>query len=71
VSDVANWDAWGGDDGIQHVNAVCPQCTPEDAIAQVMERARLKYRGEQDWARWAFRVEQYGYHGPVIQLSSG
>jgi len=39
------WDAWAGDTGIKHANAI-----------RVMERAVQKY-GPQDWTTWEFRTE--------------
>jgi len=53
--EVLGWDAWAGDTGIKHANAV-ELGAPESAIARVLERAVQKY-GRQDWTIWEFRAE--------------
>jgi hypothetical protein len=64
LAEVANWDAWGGDDGLQHINVVRTQVTPEEAVSSVMDRAREKYGPAINWARWRFRVVEFGQGGP-------
>jgi len=61
--ELANWDAWAGDDGIQHANVVRTQLTPK-AVSSVMERVRQTYGSALDWARWRFRVVEFGQKGP-------
>jgi len=53
---VLGWDAWAGDAGIKHANAVELGGTPESAVCRAMERAVQKY-GPQDWSAWDFRAE--------------
>jgi len=53
------WDAWIGDAGLKHANAVELGGTPESAVLLAMARARQKY-GEQDWSTWEWSAREYG-----------
>ena len=65
------WDAWAGDSGIKHANAVELGGTPESAVTRAMERAVQKY-GPQEWSGWEFRAEPVpktsGAAGEVAEL---
>ena len=54
--EVLGWDAWAGEAGIKHANAVELGGTPESAVARAMERAVGK-NGPPDWSSWDFRAE--------------
>ena len=71
-SAVLGWDAWAGDSGIKHANAVELGGTPESAVARAMERAVQKY-GPQDWSGWEFRESAWSsglavFLQPVVRL---
>jgi hypothetical protein len=63
VNELANWDVWGGaEGGLENANVVCLMVTAEEAVTQVVERARQKYRVT-EWSRWRFRTVEFGQVG--------
>jgi hypothetical protein len=62
VDDVANWDCWGACGEMKHVNRPVPSSAPEEAIQQLLSKARFVF-GDQDWSAWSWEAREYAGTG--------
>ena len=59
MSEVANWDAWGARGEMRHVNRPVPSSTPEEAMSQLLSKARFVFGEGEDWSAWSWEAREY------------
>ena len=58
MSGNGDWDGWGTDDGMHIVHVSSRECSAEEAVAQLVQRARRKYGVSLDLMMWRFWVKK-------------
>jgi hypothetical protein len=67
MPEVGDWDGWGMDDGPHSVHVSSRGCSAEEAVVQVVQRAREKYGVGLDLKTWRFWLREVG---PMVQVRS-
>ena len=58
MSGNGDWDGWGTDNGMHIVHVSSRACSAEEAVAQLIQRARQKYGVSLDLMMWRFWVRK-------------
>ena len=60
MPEAGDWDGWGMDDGPHSVHVSSRACSPEEAVGQLVQRAREKYGVGLDLTTWRFWLREVG-----------
>ena len=58
MSGNGDWDGWGTDGGMHVVHVSSQGCSAEEAVAELVQRARQKYGVSLDLMMWRFWVKK-------------
>jgi len=64
MPEVGDWDGWGLDDGPHSVHVSSRGCSAEEAVRQLVQRAREKYGVGLELRTWRFWLKEVG---PMMQ----
>ena len=60
MPEVGDWDGWGMDDGPHSVHVSSRGCSAEEAVGQLVQRAREKYGIGLELTTWRFWLKEVG-----------
>jgi len=60
MPEVGDWDGWGMDDGPHSVHVSSRGCSAEEAVGQLVRRAREKYGVGLELTTWRFWLKEVG-----------
>ena len=58
MSESGDWDGWGTDNGMHIVHVSSRACSAEEAVGQLVQRARQKYGASLEFMMWRFWVKK-------------
>jgi len=64
MSEDGDWDGWGTDGGMHVVHVSSRACSAEQAVGQLLQRARQKYGVSLELMMWRFWVKKVDPIGP-------